>query len=81
MSDFEIQEDHPSVPFNVTDTDGNVIFRDALTFPNMAALRNASTAERKVMMEERYNAHLAVLETTRLAPILEPEAEDPPVEE
>lgn len=81
MSDFEIQEDHPSVPFNVTDTDGNIIFRDALTFPNMAALRNASTAERKVMMEERYNAHFAVLETMRLAPILEPEAEDPPVEE
>lgn len=78
MTDFNIQEDHPSVPFNVTDADGNVIFRDALTFPNMAALRNASTAERKVMMQERYATYLALVEELRNTP---PEVEDPLVEE
>lgn len=81
MASFEIQEERPSVPFVITDEDGNVIFRDAITFKNIVELRNASLFERKVMMNERYAQHLAVLETMRLAPILEPEAEDPPVEE
>lgn len=61
MSDFEIIEEYPSIPFVGKDADGKVVFRDAITFPNVAALRNASAAERKLLREERYESYLALL--------------------
>lgn len=77
MTDFNIQEDHPSVPFVVKDADGKVVFRDAITFANVTALRNASAAERKLLCEERYQAYLALLATPTVEPIEEVPTEHP----
>lgn len=52
-------EEIPKVDFSVSDADGNVIFRDALVFQSMAELRNTSEAERKVMMQQRYDNWVA----------------------
>lgn len=78
-TEAELSEEYPVIPFHFRDDKGDIIFRDSLTFSSMTELRNTSTAERRVMMNERYNAYLDMLaEAARAVPIPEPEAEPEP---
>ena len=77
----EIVEEQPSIPFVVKNEQGVVVFRDALVFPTVTAMRNSSAAERKVMREQRYAAHLAALAEAAANAMNEPPVEEPPVED
>lgn len=48
-----LEEECVQVPFNYKDENGNVIFRDSLTF-TLSEYRNISAAEREAMMQTRY---------------------------
>ena len=71
-----LSEEYPVIPFHFRDDNGDIIFRDSLTFSSMSELRNASAAERQAMMNERFNAYLDLLAAAaREVPEPEPEAE------
>lgn len=75
-TEAELSEEYPVIPFHFRDDKGDIIFRDSLTFSSMSELRNTSTAERQVMMNERYNAYLDILAAAaREVPEPEPEPE------
>jgi hypothetical protein len=54
----------PKVVFEVKDVDGNVAYRDSITYATMAELRSDSKAEREAKFQERYQAYLVSRTTT-----------------
>jgi len=62
------EEEQPILPFSVKDEDGNVVYRDSLTFPDVTAMRNASKAEREEAMQQRYEEWLAIKEEAESTP-------------
>ena len=65
-------DETPQVVFEVKDDDGNVIYRDAITYATMAELRQDNAAERQVKFQQRYDDWL-VASTTPSGDGLPPE--------
>lgn len=56
-------EETPKVDFEVKDENGEVVYRDSITYPSMADLRADSKEEREAKFQERYENWLAVSTT------------------
>lgn len=56
------QEESIQLPFHIKDADGNIIFRDALTFATVSEFRNTSEAEREAMQQQRYENWQAAIQ-------------------
>lgn len=66
-----IFDEIPQVIFEVKDDEGNVIYRDAITYATMAELRADSKAEREAKFQERYDAYLVAINTPTEPPVEE----------
>lgn len=66
-----IFEETPKVDFEVKDDDGNVIYRDSITYASMAELRNDNTLERQAKFQARYDQWLIVSSTPTESPIVD----------
>lgn len=53
----------PQIVFEVKDDNGNVIYRDSITYSSMAELRADSKAEREAKFQERYDQYLIAVNT------------------
>ena len=58
----------PQVVFEVKDTDGNVVFRDSITYASMAELRNDNAQERQAKFQARYEQYLIDISTPTQSP-------------
>lgn len=71
--DITIAPEGIEMPFSVLGTDGEVVFRDALTFPSIGALIATTETTRADMRRARYDSYLAALAAAAVAPDEEPE--------
>lgn len=63
-----IFDETPQVVFEVKDADGEVLYRDAITYGSMAELRDDNAQERQAKFQERYDNWLIVSTTPTEAP-------------
>lgn len=61
-------DETPQVVFEVTEN-GEVVYRDAITYASMSELRNDSAAERQAKFQARYDNWLSIINN----PITTPE--------
>lgn len=61
----------PQVVFEVKDDNGNVIYRDSITYTSIAELRADSKAEREAKFQERYDQYLIAVSTPTEPPVEE----------
>ena len=57
-----IFDETPQVVFEVVE-DGEVVYRDAITYATMAELRNDNTSERQAKFQERYDNWVVIKNT------------------
>lgn len=55
-------DETPQVVFEVKDDNGVVVYRDAITYVDMAELRNDNAQERQAKFQARYQAHLDAIQ-------------------
>lgn len=61
-------DETPQVVFEVKDENGEVVYRDAITYASMAELRADSQAEREAKFQERYENYLIAKSTPTETP-------------
>lgn len=66
-----IFEEIPKVDFEVLDAEGNVIYRDSITYASMAELRNDNAQERQAKFQARWDAERIARSTPTESPIVD----------
>lgn len=70
------EEEQPILVFSVKDDDGNVVYRDSITFRNITEMRNTNQAERQTLMQARYQEWLRLKEEAENSPPIDEEVSE-----